>query len=103
MIFGKKLTVIATVLLSCCTGTFAADTSGTILGTVKDATGCLVPRGTATLTNKATGVKRTSQADGQGAFAFPVVPVGTYELVFLLFVGSAKTRVARQNRSRVVR
>jgi hypothetical protein len=33
------------------------------------------------LTNKATGVKQTTQGDDQGAFAFPVVPVGAYELL----------------------
>jgi hypothetical protein len=32
------------------------------------------------LTNKATGVRQTTQADDQGAFAFPVVPVGAYHL-----------------------
>ncbi len=33
------------------------------------------------MTNKATGVKQTTQAGNQGAFAFPVVPAGVYELV----------------------
>jgi hypothetical protein len=59
----------------------AADTSGRILGTVKDPAGNVVPHAAAILTNKATGVKQTAQSDDQGAFAFPVVPVGTYELV----------------------
>src|SRR5579872_5985588 len=60
---------------------FATDTSGKILGTVKDPAGNLVPQAAVTLTNKATGVKQTTQSDDQGAFAFPVVPVGAYELV----------------------
>jgi hypothetical protein len=34
-----------------------------------------------TLTNKATGSKQATQADAQGAFAFPVVPGGMYELM----------------------
>ena len=60
---------------------FAADTSGKILGTVKDPTGNPIPHAEAILTNKATGVKQTTRADDQGAFAFPVVPVGVYDLV----------------------
>jgi hypothetical protein len=59
----------------------AADTSGKILGTVKDPTGNLIPHAEAILTNKATGVKQTTRADDQGAFAFPVVAVGAYDLV----------------------
>src|ERR1700676_643947 len=80
MNLGKKLAVIA-VFLALCTGAFGADTSGKILGTVKDQTENLIPRAGVTLTNKATGVKQTTHADDQGAFAFPVVPVGAYELV----------------------
>src|SRR5579872_7341283 len=60
---------------------FVADTSGKILGTVKDPAGNLVPQAAVTLTNEANGVKQTTQADDQGTFAFPVVPVGAYELV----------------------
>ncbi|MBV8842285.1 MAG: carboxypeptidase regulatory-like domain-containing protein [Bryobacterales bacterium] len=59
---------------------WAADTSGKILGTVKDPAGNVVPQASVTLTNKATGVKQATHADGQGVFAFPVVPVGAYEL-----------------------
>jgi hypothetical protein len=33
------------------------------------------------LTNKATGVKQAAMTDGQGTFAFPVVPVGAYDLM----------------------
>jgi hypothetical protein len=81
MNFRNKLAVMTTVLLAFCTSAFGADTSGKILGTVKDPAGNLIPHAAATLTNKATGVKQTTQADDQGAFAFPVIPVGAYELV----------------------
>src|SRR5579872_6174993 len=60
---------------------FAADASGKILGTVNDPAGNVIPHAAATLTNEANGVKQTTQADDQGTFAFPVVPVGAYELV----------------------
>jgi hypothetical protein len=80
MIFSNKF-IIALVLAALAIAGVAADTSGKILGTVKDPSGNLIPGAGAILTNKATGVKQATQADNQGAFAFPVVPVGVYELV----------------------
>jgi hypothetical protein len=71
----------AVALFACAAVAFAADTSGKIMGIVQDPAGNLIPRAAATLTNKATGVKQMTQADDQGSFAFPVVPVGAYELV----------------------
>ena len=81
MSIQNRLTRGAMALVAFAAAAFAADTSGKILGTVKDPAGNLVPHAAATLTNKATGVKQTTQSDDQGAFAFPVVPVGAYELV----------------------
>ena len=81
MIFRNRLAKVAVALISSSAAAFSADTSGKILGTVKDPTGNLVPHAAATLTNKATGVKQTTQSDDEGTFAFPVVPVGSYELV----------------------
>ena len=81
MIFQNGLTRGAMALVAFAAGAFAADTSGKILGTVKDPAGNPIPQAAATLTNKATAVKQTTQADDQGAFAFPVIAVGAYELV----------------------
>jgi Carboxypeptidase regulatory-like domain len=81
MIFQNGLARGAIALVAFAATALAADTSGKILGAVKDPAGNLIPHAAATLTNKATGVKQTTQADDQGAFAFPVVPVGVYELV----------------------
>jgi hypothetical protein len=71
----------AMALVAWVVAALAADTSGKITGIVKDPAGNVIPHAAATLTNKATGVKQTTQSDDQGAFAFPVVPVGTYNLV----------------------
>jgi hypothetical protein len=76
----QKVSVEIAVLLAIFGSAWAADTSGKVLGTVKDPAGNLIPRADVTLTNRATGVKQATLADVQGAFAFPVVPVGTYEL-----------------------
>jgi hypothetical protein len=81
MIFIQKLSVGLAVSLTLIGAASAADTSGKILGSVKDPAGNFIPHATVTLKNRATGVKQTTQADAAGAFAFPVVPVGTYELI----------------------
>src|SRR5580704_10862524 len=81
MILRNRLTAAAMALMAFATTALAADTSGKILGTVKDPAGNLIPHVVATLTNKSTAVKQTTQADDQGAFAFPVVAVGAYDLV----------------------
>lgn len=54
--------------------------SGSIQGTVTDATGAVIPNGTVSLTDQATHVKRTTQTSGAGVYLFPSVPVGTYDL-----------------------
>ncbi|HUJ81202.1 MAG TPA: TonB-dependent receptor, partial [Candidatus Acidoferrales bacterium] len=77
----QKMSMKVTISLGLIASAWAADTSGKILGIVKDPAGNLIPQASVTLANKATGVKQTTHADGQGAFTFPVVPVGTYELL----------------------
>jgi hypothetical protein len=79
--FPNRMITTAVALVACAAVAFAADTSGKIVGIVKDPAGNLIPRAAATLTNQATGVKQITEADDQGAFAFPVVPVGAYDLV----------------------
>jgi hypothetical protein len=71
---------IAIAILSISNNAFAAETTGKVLGTVTDPSGQVIPGAAATLVNTATGAKQTALADGQGAFAFPVVPVGSWEL-----------------------
>ena len=81
MIFQNRLTRGAVALIAFAFAASAADTSGKVLGTVKDPAGNFIPHATATLVNKATGAKQATQSDDQGGFAFPVVPVGLYELM----------------------
>ena len=83
MVYRNKLAsgALAFVAVTFASAMLAADTSGRIMGTVTDPSGNPISGSAATLTNKATGVKQTTQAGNQGAFAFPVVPAGVYELV----------------------
>ena len=53
---------------------------GTVTGTVKDATGAVIPGATATLTNTATGVVVKGQTNGVGAYYFGSVRPGSYTL-----------------------
>jgi hypothetical protein len=51
---------------------------GTILGTVEDATGAVVPNAKVTVTEKSTGFTRDTTTDSGGNYSVPSVPIGTY-------------------------
>lgn len=54
--------------------------SGTILGTVKDSSGAVVPGATVTVLNMRTGFSRTVVTDTHGEYNAPSVPTGTYSV-----------------------
>ena len=58
----------------------SAQSAGTILGVVKDASGAVVPEATVTITNIETGLSRTVPSGADGAFRAPALPVGRYDL-----------------------
>jgi hypothetical protein len=51
---------------------------GTIVGTVEDATGAVVPNAKVTVNEKSTGFSRETTTDVSGNFSVPSVPIGTY-------------------------
>ncbi|MBL0155593.1 MAG: carboxypeptidase regulatory-like domain-containing protein [Bryobacterales bacterium] len=53
---------------------------GSIVGTVEDPTGAIVPGASITLTNPATGASRESKADDQGRYTVPNVQAGSYSV-----------------------
>jgi hypothetical protein len=55
-------------------------TFGSVVGTVHDSTGAIVPGATVTLTNNGTTAKRTATSDASGNYAFSNIEVGTYSL-----------------------
>src|SRR5438093_5054402 len=64
------------------TGTLLAQTpTGTILGTVKDAQGAVVPGATVTATNEGTKYSRSAVTDEAGEYALRLLPIGHYALV----------------------
>ena len=70
------------LLLACCAVHLGAQTIvGRISGTVKDATGAVVPAATVTVTNTATNLTRTAMTDEDGFYTVTNLPVGTYTVV----------------------
>ncbi len=72
IISGLALSVVASAQVS--------QTTGSIRGTVKSKKSGAVGGATLLLRNTETGFTRTIKADPAGAFQFPFLPVGTYEL-----------------------
>jgi hypothetical protein len=54
--------------------------TGTILGTVTDSTGAIMPGTTVTITNAGTGLVRTLVTDAAGEYTAPSLPTGKYSI-----------------------
>ncbi len=76
---GISWAVVLILMLAVVPG-FAQAPTGTILGEVKDATGGTVAGANITVTNVDTGVARMQTTDDAGAYRFPALPVGNYEV-----------------------
>lgn len=69
--------VVLTTLLACAA---AAQTSGTISGTVSDASGGLIPEAKITARNLTTGETRETLSNSTGQFTFPFLAPGDHEI-----------------------
>ena len=58
----------------------AQESRGSILGSVADASGAMIPRATVTVTNTATNVRTSSTTGSTGTFTIPFVLPGTYRV-----------------------
>ena len=54
--------------------------SGTIQGTVSDATGAVVPNASVTLTNMSSGVTHATKSNETGSYLFPNIDIAVYKL-----------------------
>lgn len=70
----------AILLIAAPTVVTAQITSGTILGTVTDATGGVLPGVAVTIKNAGTGAARTTVTDSQGRYREPQLAIGLYEV-----------------------
>lgn len=75
--------LIVVALLAVRTSAFA-QAGGSISGTVKDQTGGVIPGASVVLMNTALGTSFDAVTDAQGAYSFPNVPVGRYDLTITL-------------------
>src|SRR5215471_416550 len=81
---NNAVRLVVSVLLCVCVGIMlptigsAQQNYGTILGTITDKTGAVVPGAKITVTNTATQVNRETATDKEGFFQAISLPVGTY-------------------------
>ena len=87
MIRCVRVSTINALLLTCIAcGVFAAlptdataqSVSGTLLGTVTDASGAVVADAKITVVNEGTGLTRTVTSDANGEYVVPSIPTGRY-------------------------
>jgi hypothetical protein len=83
-VFNKRGVLVAVVAAACLLAaalpSFAQFDTATVVGTVKDNTGGVVPGATVTLTNLDTGVAIVRVSEGNGSFEFITVRIGRYKL-----------------------
>ncbi len=66
------------MLILCAANLAWSAVTGSISGTLMDATGGVIPKATMTATNPATGVRNKTTTDDKGFYSFPSLVVGTY-------------------------
>jgi hypothetical protein len=79
--FAVAQLFFAGLILSLTVTTGRAQTfRGTILGTITDTTGAVVPGATITIRNVNTGLVRTTETQADGSYREPELPIGTYDM-----------------------
>src|SRR5436309_1219779 len=71
--------IVALIALGTCLS-FAQTSTATILGTVKDTSGALIPGVSITVKHTESGLTRTVVSGERGGYNVPLLPVGPYEL-----------------------
>src|SRR5262245_43850338 len=82
-IFGNRFLSRGTALLTLAlasAGWVAAQNTATILGTVKDPSGAVLPGAEVKVRNTETGTLRTAVTGTRGEYRVPALAVGTYEV-----------------------
>jgi hypothetical protein len=72
--------VLALVALALPLAVHAQSVTGTILGTVTDASGAVIGKAKVTIVNEGTGLTRTVTADDHGEYTAPSLPTGSYTI-----------------------
>jgi hypothetical protein len=74
--------LLVAALISCGAATAWAGVGGEISGTVKDASGAVIPKVEVSAVNSGTGFAQTIATDEKGFYSFPSLPIGRYDLEF---------------------
>src|SRR5689334_8622987 len=81
-VLSRTVAVLLLVLLTVALAStsFAQGTLGSLAGTVRDASGAVIPGASVTLKNLGTGQTRKATTTGEGAFTFPQIDNGKYSV-----------------------
>ncbi|MDR3409399.1 MAG: carboxypeptidase-like regulatory domain-containing protein, partial [Formivibrio sp.] len=77
---ASKLTTLMFIIAFALGVARAQVSTGTIVGTVQDQSGGVIPNATVTITHIATGQTRGAQSNDQGLFNAQFMPLGTYRI-----------------------
>jgi hypothetical protein len=79
MTFGVRSSLLVAFLVSSA-GIAWTQTTATMLGTVKDASGAVIAEAAVTAKHVDTGLSRTAQTDARGTYRIVALPIGEYEV-----------------------
>src|SRR3954452_14719414 len=78
---ARRLLWCALLVLGTARFAAAQSVTGTILGTVTDASGAVVSGAKVTIVNEGTALTRTVTSDGNGEYTVPALPTGRYTVM----------------------
>jgi len=78
LVFHLALAIVC--VLAFCNISYAQSTFGTVLGTVKDPSGSLIPMASVTLLNTGTAAQKSAITNTNGGYEFVNVEIGNYKL-----------------------
>ncbi|MEI9978654.1 MAG: carboxypeptidase regulatory-like domain-containing protein [Edaphobacter sp.] len=79
-LFAQCSWVLAVLMFASVASIHAQQTTGSIVGTVKDQTGAVVPAASVKATNVETGFSRSAPTNGYGEYRIDYLPVGKYTI-----------------------
>ncbi len=80
MLDNRRFSLLLAVLALSTGALFGQDTTGTIVGTIRDSSGAAMPNVSVTVRNVATNSARAVHANGSGDYSVPLLQPGTYEV-----------------------
>src|SRR5271170_3463438 len=77
-----RILILGVSAFACLNGPLliAQSGGGSVVGTIHDPSGAVIPKAEVTLTNAETSTALSTKSSSSGEFVFPLVPVGTYTL-----------------------